>query len=78
FVVGTDYALSKRTDAYFNLAYAKNSSGSGLGVLNLNTTDSYAGTTLGSTNFGNQNVYSSPAAGNANQFGATVGIRHKF
>lgn len=78
FVVGTDYALSKRTDAYFNLAYAKNSSGSGLGVLNLNTTNSYAGTTLGSTNFGNQNVYSSPAAGNANQFGATVGIRHKF
>ena len=74
FVVGTDYALSKRTDAYFNLAYAKNSSGSGLGVLGLNASDSYAGTTLSS----GSNVYSSPAAGNSNQFGATVGLRHKF
>jgi len=74
FVVGTDYALSKRTDAYFNLAYAKNSNGSGLGVLNLNNSDSYAGTTLGSGN----NVASNPTTGNANQFGATVGLRHKF
>jgi len=76
FVVGTDYALSKRTDAYFNLAYAKNSNGSGLGVLGLNAADSYAGTTLS----GGSNVFSSPAAGvgNANQFGATVGLRHKF
>lgn len=71
FVVGTDYALSKRTDAYFNLAYAKNSGGSGLGVLGLNDA-SYAGTTLTS---GSQ-VFSGPNNNN-NQFGATVGLRHK-
>ncbi|CAJ0892316.1 Outer membrane porin protein [Ralstonia mannitolilytica] len=75
FVIGTDYALSKRTDAYLNLAYAKNSSGSGLGVLGLNNTDAYANTTL---NSGAAQVFSSPAAGNANQFGATIGLRHKF
>ncbi|AQW30741.1 porin [Ralstonia syzygii subsp. celebesensis] len=73
FVVGTDYALSKRTDAYFNVAYAKNSSGSGLGVAGLNDSG-YTGTTL--TN-GNQ-VLSNTTSGNANQFGAVVGIRHKF
>ncbi|MGA3948794.1 porin [Ralstonia nicotianae] len=73
FVVGTDYALSKRTDAYFNVAYAKNSSGSGLGVAGLNDSG-YAGTTL--TN-GSQ-VLSNTTNGNANQFGAVVGIRHKF
>ena len=72
FVVGTDYALSKRTDAYFNVAYAKNSGGSGLGVMGLNDA-SYAGTTL--TN-GNQ-VFSNSANSN-NQIGATVGLRHKF
>ena len=72
FVVGTDYALSKRTDAYFNVAYAKNSGGSGLGVMGLNDA-SYAGTTL--TN-GSQ-VFSGPNNSN-NQFGATVGLRHKF
>lgn len=74
FVVGSDYALSKRTDAYVNLAYAKNSSGSGLGVLGLNASDSYANTSLS----GGSNVFSSPATGNANQFGAVVGVRHKF
>ncbi|CAJ0715312.1 porin [Ralstonia mannitolilytica] len=74
FVVGSDYALSKRTDAYVNLAYAKNSSGSGLGVLGLNASNSYANTSLS----GGNNVFSSPAAGNANQFGAVVGVRHKF
>ncbi|WP_043899021.1 porin [Ralstonia pseudosolanacearum] len=74
FVVGTDYALSKRTDAYFNVAYAKNSSGSGLGVAGLNDSG-YAGTTL--TN-GNQVLSNTGTAGNANQFGAVVGIRHKF
>lgn len=72
FVVGTDYALSKRTDAYFNLAYAKNSSGSGLGVMGLNDAN-YAGTTL----TGGNQVFSNSASNN-NQFGATVGIRHKF
>ena len=46
--------------------------GSGLGVIGLNDA-SYAGTTL--TN-GSQ-VFSGPNNSN-NQFGATVGLRHKF
>ena len=36
FVVGSDYALSKRTDAYLNLAYAKNGAGTNLGVNGFN------------------------------------------
>ena len=72
FVVGTDYALSKRTDAYFNVAYAKNSGGSGLGVMGLNASG-YTGTTL--TN--GEQVFSGSGNSN-NQFGATVGLRHKF
>ncbi|MGS0624809.1 porin [Ralstonia sp. VS2407] len=72
FVVGTDYALSKRTDAYFNVAYAKNSGGSGLGVMGLNASG-YTGTTL--TN--GEQVFSNSGNSN-NQFGATVGLRHKF
>ncbi|MCO5401445.1 porin [Ralstonia soli] len=73
FVVGTDYALSKRTDAYFNVAYALNKSGSGLGVLNLNAAG-YPGSSLAS----GDNVFSNTTNGNGNQVGATVGIRHKF
>ena len=79
FVVGTDYALSKRTDAYFNVAYAKNSGGSGLGVLGLNNSAypfSLTGNTSSST--ADQVFSNNSTAGNANQFGATVGIRHKF
>ena len=75
FVVGTDYALSKRTDAYFNLAYAKNSSGSGLGVAGLNDAN-YGGKDATTLTNGSQ-VFSN-SANNNNQFGAVVGIRHKF
>lgn len=71
FVVSADYALSKRTDAYFNVAYAKNSSGSGLGVGGLNAFAT--STTLGS----GSDTFSS-VNGTNNQIGAVVGIRHKF
>lgn len=74
FVVGTDYALSKRTDAYFNVAYAKNSNGSTLGVAGMNgvSTDSPA------TLFSSDNQVFSGTNSTSNQFGAVVGIRHKF
>ena len=76
FVVGTDYALSKRTDAYFNVAYAKNSSGSALGVMGFNDVSVQGGVNSSTITNGNQ-VFSNQANTN-NQFGATVGIRHKF
>ncbi len=78
FVVSSDYALSKRTDAYFNVAYAKNSSGSALGVAGFNNvagTGTVNGSELSGTN-GSQ-VFSGPGNTN-NQLGAVVGIRHKF
>jgi len=62
FVVSTDYAFSKRTDAYFNVAYTKNKDGSTLGL---------SGTGAAGSGFGATN-------GSANQFGAVVGVRHKF
>ncbi|MHA6845253.1 porin [Ralstonia syzygii] len=71
FVVSADYALSKRTDAYFNVAYAKNSSGSGLGVAGLNAFATSTTLGSGSDTFSNVN-------GTNNQIGAVVGIRHKF
>lgn len=65
FVASADYTLSKRTDAYLNLAYAKNKDGSNLGV-----TSGGAGA-IGGTGFGTVN-------GSENQFGAVLGIRHRF
>jgi len=65
FVVSTDYAFSKRTDAYFNVSYAKNKDGSNLGV------SSIGPGSINSTGFGTTN-------NGANQFGAVVGVRHKF
>lgn len=62
FVVSTDYAFSKRTDAYFNVAYAKNKDGSTLGL---------SGTGAAGSGFG-------ATRGSSNQFGAVVGVRHKF
>ncbi|WP_454765147.1 porin [Cupriavidus campinensis] len=61
FVASADYAFSKRTDAYFNVAYTKNKDGSTLGL-----GSGVAGSGFTSTN------------GSANQFGAVVGVRHKF
>ncbi|WP_432258472.1 porin [Cupriavidus sp. TMH.W2] len=55
FVATADYALSKRTDAYLSMSYAKNKENSNLGV----------------DGFGKTNA-------SDNQFGAVVGIRHKF
>jgi len=62
FVASADYAFSKRTDAYLNVAYTKNKDGSQLGL----SGSGAAGSAFGSTNNG------------ANQFGAVVGVRHKF
>ncbi|WP_439890893.1 porin [Ralstonia sp. 25C] len=68
FVVGTDYALSKRTDVYMNVAYAKNKS-SALGVAGFNGLSVDNPVTL----LSNDNQVAS-----GNQLGAVVGIRHKF
>ncbi|AZG13230.1 MULTISPECIES: porin [Cupriavidus] len=65
FVVSTDYAFSKRTDAYLNVSYAKNKDGSTLGVSS-GGPGAIAGSGFGTTQ------------GSANQFGAVVGVRHKF
>ncbi|WP_432259538.1 porin [Cupriavidus sp. TMH.W2] len=65
FVASADYTLSKRTDAYLNLGYTKNKDGSTLGL-----TAGGAGAIQGS-GFGT-------VSGSENQFGAVVGIRHKF
>ncbi|HBD39009.1 MAG TPA: porin, partial [Cupriavidus sp.] len=59
------YAFSKRTDAYFNLAYTKNKDGSTLG------TSSASPGSVGGSGFGT-------TLGSYNQFGAMVGLRHKF
>lgn len=65
FVASADYALSKRTDAYLNVGYTKNKDGSNLGL-----TAGGAGAIQGS-GFGT-------VSGSENQFGAVIGIRHKF
>lgn len=65
FVVSTDYAFSKRTDAYLNLAYSKNKDGSTLGVSS-GGPGAIAGSAFGTT------------SGSSNQFRAVVGVRHKF
>lgn len=62
FVLSADYAFSKRTDAYWNLSYAMNREGSSMGV---------AATGIGGSGYGT-------AAIGANQFGTTIGLRHKF
>ena len=67
FVVGADYALSKRTDAYLNLAYAKNGGDVPLlGVAGINNEPAIS------------SLQSSDAQSTGNQMGAMVGIRHKF
>lgn len=58
-----DYAFSKRTDVYAWLSYVKNKNNSNLGVNGFNTASPTDGAFI-------QN--------GANQFGATVGVRHKF
>jgi len=66
FSAGADYALSKRTAAYLNLAYAKNSSSNVLGVIGVapDTTPVF------------ENADGGVSSGN--QMGAMVGLRHKF
>jgi predicted porin len=58
-----DYALSKRTDLYTAASYVLNKGKSSLGVNGFN---SQLGTTSEAVQPG------------ANQFGAVVGVRHKF
>lgn len=66
FVLTGDYALSKRTDIYTSLSYTLNKDGSGLGVSGFNT----IGATAAASTF---NV--EPGK---DQFGAIIGVRHKF
>ncbi|KWW39303.1 putative porin [Cupriavidus metallidurans] len=63
FVMVADYALSKRTDLYTVASYVLNKGKSSLGVNGFN---SQLGTTSEAVQPG------------ANQFGAVVGVRHKF
>lgn len=63
FVALVDYALSKRTDLYTTVSYALNRGKSNLGVNGFNDQ-------LGTS--------SEAVVPGANQFGAVVGIRHKF
>jgi len=66
FVASADYALSKRTDACFNVAYALNRADGGQRIAS----------NLGVGGFGETSFTSN--ASKRNQFGAVVGIRHKF
>ncbi|AOZ03326.1 hypothetical protein BKK81_30025 [Cupriavidus sp. USMAHM13] len=70
FVLSGSYALSKRTDLYTILGYAKNRDGSGLSLTGLNPSLNPAATTLVNT--------SAQVANGENQFGAIVGVRHRF
>ena len=70
FVVSSDYALSKRTDIYLNLAYARNRGESELGLNGNN------GPLTGVAAATNTTADANP--GNRNQFGAVAGIRHIF
>ncbi len=63
FVATADYAFSKRTDVYLSLSYVKNKNNSNLSVNGFNT---------------NSPTDSAFVQNGANQFGATMGIRHKF
>ncbi|WP_354683853.1 porin [Cupriavidus necator] len=63
FVALVDYALSKRTDLYTTVSYALNRGKSNLGVNGFNDQ-------LGTS--------SEAVQPGANQFGAVIGIRHKF
>jgi predicted porin len=69
FVLTGDYALSKRTDLYTSLSYVKNKDGSALSV-----GDGYTTTGVGGT----AGTTGAPVAPGKNQFGAVVGVRHKF
>ena len=69
FVVSSDYSLSKRTDVYLNLAYARNRDGSGLGL---------NGKSGPLTGVAVTNTKADANPGNRNQFGAVAGVRHIF
>jgi len=67
FVGSADYALSKRTDAYFNVAYALNRTDGGQRIAS----------NLGVGGFDTALPFTSSAS-KRNQIGAVVGVRHKF
>ncbi|ODV41417.1 hypothetical protein AWV79_37150 [Cupriavidus sp. UYMMa02A] len=64
FAIIADYTLSKRTDLYASVSYALNKDNSQLGVNGFNTVSTTSA------------VYNVEPG--ANQFGAVVGIRHRF
>jgi len=73
FVASGDYALSKRTDLYMNLAYSVNRTDGNIGS---QSTLGVAGTDT--TIAGYPAPFAAGTAGKQNQFGAVVGVRHKF
>jgi len=62
FVASADYSLSKRTDLYMNVAYARNKNGSQLGVNGFNALSGAANNVVPGQN----------------QTGIVLGMRHKF
>ncbi|WP_354683362.1 porin [Cupriavidus necator] len=66
FVITADYALSKRTDVYTSLSYALNDNGSTLGVGGFNSPATATSAAVTNVQPGKD------------QFGAVIGIRHKF
>ncbi len=62
FVASADYAFSKRTDAYFNAGFTRNKDGSQLGLAGYNS----------------RTGEPTSVVPGKNQFGAVIGLRHKF
>lgn len=71
FVASADYALSKRTDMYLNLAYALNKTDNGKGIASAIGVNGLSGGSI-------DPIMTTASKQKANQFGAVVGIRHKF
>ncbi|REF01764.1 porin [Cupriavidus plantarum] len=70
FVLSGSYAFSKRTDVYTVLGFTRNREGSNLSLTGFGPSLNPAATTLVNT--------SEQVAAGQNQFGAVIGIRHRF
>ncbi|SDC98033.1 Outer membrane protein (porin) [Cupriavidus sp. YR651] len=70
FVLTGTYAFSKRTDLYTVLAFAKNNEGSSMGLGGFGPSLNRSATTLTAT--------SEQVGAGQNQFGAIIGVRHRF
>jgi len=70
FVLSGTYAFSKRTDVYAIAAYAQNRNGSSMGLSGFGPSLNGSATTLTAT--------SEQVGAGQNQFGAIIGVRHRF